>query len=82
MQRFKRYIAEKEKIDEDDILVIAAGDGEFDVSMIEEADIGIANYKLKIPPKKRGKILFLGENCIFSDEVLTELQRIISPYQV
>lgn len=81
LQRFKRYVAEKEKIGEDDILVIAAGDGEFDVSMIEEADIGIANYKLKISPKKRDKILFLGENCIFSDELLSGLSEIISPFQ-
>ena len=81
LRRFKRYIAKKEKIDEDDILVIAAGDGEFDVSMIEEADIGIANYKLKISPKKRDKILFLGENCIFSDELLSGLSEIISPFQ-
>lgn len=82
LMRFRRYIAEKERIDESDILTVAAGDGDFDISMIEEANIGIANYKLKIPPKKRGKILFLGENGVFSDEVLTELQRIISPYQV
>ncbi|MGP1570193.1 MAG: HAD hydrolase family protein [Eubacteriales bacterium] len=76
LERFKKYISRKEKIKCENIKQIAAGDGEFDISMIEEADVGIAYYKLKISPKNSKKIVFMGENQIFSDEIVDKLKEI------
>lgn len=75
--RFRDYMMQKAKKPAHDMKIIAAGDGNFDISMIEAADLGIAYYKLKIPPKENNQIVFLGENELFSDEILDKLKELI-----
>ncbi len=78
LRRFKRYVIEKEKLKESAVQQLAAGDGDFDISMIREADVGMAHYKLKdklkISPESNTKVVFMGENCIFSDEIVSKLK--------
>lgn len=54
---------------------IAAGDSEFDISMLEEADIGFAPEELADFHKFRKKITAIPKTCIFSDEVLDYINR-------
>lgn len=62
-------------------LVAAAGDSRFDLPMLTEADLGLADWELRKEmeniKKERGKkILCLGEEKIFSEDLLEYLQRI------
>lgn len=50
--------------------VIAAGDSEFDISMMLEADVGIAPEKLAAGLERKGKIISVGDGEIFSEYVL------------
>lgn len=50
--------------------VAAAGDSRFDISMLEEADLALAEHGL-IGERIRGEhVVYLGEDGIFSDEIL------------
>lgn len=50
-------------------LVIAAGDSEFDISMLECADIAIAPEKLEVKAAK-GRLVRIEEEVLFSEEVM------------
>lgn len=52
------------------LTVIAAGDSRFDVSMLEAADVALAEHGLKLEHIQGGHVVYLGEEGIFSDEVL------------
>lgn len=59
----------------DDVLCIAAGDSEFDISMLNEADHAIAPTKLidicgRIGRKLNEKVVIADEKCLFSEKVL------------
>lgn len=56
-------------------LVIAAGDSEFDISMLHMADIGIVPPKLKISSGKGKKIVRADEKGLYSDWVLEYVLR-------
>lgn len=59
----------KEKMNSE--LVISAGDSEFDLSMLEEADLGIAPHQLGRLSILDEKIITLSQLQIFSDELLS-----------
>ena len=56
-------------------MIIAAGDSEFDISMLEEADIAFAAEALieKFPDRKN--FIFEEKDIIFSDTILRYLKR-------
>lgn len=54
-------------------IVAAAGDSRFDISMLEEADVALADQRLKQERIQGGHVVYLGEKGIFSEEVLEYL---------
>lgn len=50
--------------------VAAAGDSRFDISMLEEADLALAEYGLRGERIQGEHVVYLGENGVFSDELL------------
>lgn len=50
--------------------VVAAGDSRFDISMLEEADLALAEYGLMGENIQGEHVVYLGEHGIFSDEAL------------
>ena len=50
--------------------VIAAGDSEFDISMLNAADISIAPEKLRKFPELTDKSILISDDKIFSEEIL------------
>ena len=50
--------------------VAAAGDSRFDISMLEEADLALAEYGLRGERIQGEHVVYLGKNGIFSDELL------------
>lgn len=67
IKRFKKYINAEE--------IIAAGDSEFDVSMIKNADIGIAPKGLLEDDNVLDNVRILPSNKIYSEEVLKEVDK-------
>ena len=57
-------------------LVIAAGDSEFDISMVECADYGIAPQKLPCKEREGGNITKISEQELFSEKVLERVLEI------
>lgn len=55
--------------------VISAGDSEFDISMLEEADLGFAPQELVDKYRISEKIIAIGPKKLFSDELLLQLDR-------
>ncbi|WWR20751.1 HAD family hydrolase [Lachnospiraceae bacterium JLR.KK009] len=53
-----------------DSVVVAAGDSRFDISMLEAADVALAEQSLKLEGIQGEHVVYLGEEGIFSDEVL------------
>lgn len=50
--------------------VVAAGDSRFDISMLEEADLALAEHGLKREKIRQDRIIYLGTDRYFSDCVL------------
>lgn len=55
--------------------IIAAGDSEFDVPMIQAADLGIAPSSLHGYLEKAGHVHYIAKEALFSDALLSELQQ-------
>lgn len=51
-------------------MVIAAGDSDFDVSMLNTADIAIADKYLSDNSMLRNDVFFMGGNAVYSEQVL------------
>ncbi len=51
-------------------IVAAAGDSRFDISMLEEADLALADHGLMEERIQGRHVVYLGEKGIFSDEML------------
>lgn len=51
-------------------MVIAAGDSRFDISMLEEANVALAERGLEQEGVQGEHVVYLGEEGVFSDEVL------------
>lgn len=58
-------------------MVISAGDSEFDVPMLNNSDIAIAHYSMMSKFNLKENTLFLGENNIFSEDILNYILNII-----
>lgn len=58
------------------LTVIAAGDSRFDISMLEEADVALAEQSLKLDGIQGEHVVYLGEGGFFSDEVLEHVLRL------
>lgn len=61
-----KRIAQKLKAD----FVICAGDSEFDITMLQEADMGLAPYELECGEKNKEHIYHMPQNKLFSEELL------------
>lgn len=69
VKRFQQYIGSKK--------VIAAGDSEFDVSMLEAADISIAPKSIMNRCSQKQNIKFVDEQILFSEAVMNEVLQVI-----
>ncbi len=67
--RFKEYVQAES--------VIAAGDSEFDISMLEEADVSIAPQKLAGKHVLHKDIILMPEEKVYSEEVLEYVKAIL-----
>ena len=65
----------KERLDAE--LVIAAGDSEFDLPMLQEADLAIAPKGLTDKYKIREDIVGVGRTDIFSDQMLEDILKFL-----
>ena len=54
-------------------ITVAAGDSRFDVSMLEEADIALADWQLQKEHIRGQHVTYFGEKEIFSDELLSNI---------
>lgn len=77
VERFRRFILENENICKENLKILAAGDGEFDISMFHKADFAYANAALRPILGESPNISYLGESGIFSEEILQELKIMI-----
>jgi len=65
VKRFKEWIQAD--------ATIAAGDSEFDVSMLQCADVALAPQKLEVGDKTTGELVKIAENVLFSEGLLEYL---------
>lgn len=72
VKRLKNYFLEKgsDKKEYDGRKVIAAGDSEFDISMLNAADLAIAPKELRTNGYLSEKTVFMSGKAVFSEELL------------